>query len=61
MVAIDPGTMRIIGRYPMTDIQSPHGIALDVSARLAFVVGEENHMLAVVDLTTMKVLATHSV
>ena len=61
LVAIDPATMRIIGRYPMTGVQSPHGIALDVSERLAFVVGEENHMLAVVDLTTMKVLATHPV
>ena len=61
LVAIDPATMRIIGRYPMTGVQSPHGITLDVSERLAFVVGEENHMLAVVDLTTMKVLATHPV
>src|SRR5258707_7147788 len=61
VVAIDPATMRIIGRYPMTGIQSPHGIALDVSERLAFVVGEENHMLAVVDLNTMKILATHPV
>jgi len=60
VVAIDPATMRIIGRYPMTGIQSPHGIALDVPGRLAFVVGEENHMLAVADLTTMTVLATHS-
>ena len=61
VVAIDPATMRIIGRYPMTGVESPHGIALDVSGRLGFVVGEENHMLAVVDLTTMKVLATHPV
>ena len=61
VVAIDPATMRIIGRYPMTGIQSPHGIALDVSERLAFVVGEENHMLAVVDLNTMKILAAHPV
>jgi DNA-binding beta-propeller fold protein YncE len=58
VVAIDPATMRIIGRYPMAGIQSPHGIALDQSGRLAFVAGEENHMLAVVDLNTMKVLAT---
>src|SRR5882762_3412118 len=61
VVAIDPVAMRIIGRYPMTGIESPHGVALDVSERLAFVVGEENHMLAVVDLNTMKVLATHPV
>src|SRR6202521_3861111 len=61
VVAIDPASMQIIGRYPVTGVQSPHGIALDVSGRLAFVVGEENHMLAVVDLTTMRVLATHPV
>jgi len=61
VVPIDPATMRIIGRYPMTGIQSPHGIALDVSERLAFVVGEENYMLAVVVLNTMKILATHPV
>src|SRR3984893_5784052 len=42
VVAIDPATMRIIGRYPMTGVESPHGIALDQSGRLAFVVGEEN-------------------
>src|SRR5713101_2277049 len=41
LVAIDPATMQIIGRYAMTGIQSPHGIALDESGRLAFVVGEE--------------------
>jgi DNA-binding beta-propeller fold protein YncE len=61
VVAIDPATMHIIGRYPVTGVQSPHGIALDVAGRLAFVVGEENHRLAVVDLTTMKVLATYPV
>jgi DNA-binding beta-propeller fold protein YncE len=61
VVAIDPATMQIIGRYPMNGIQSPHGIALDQSGRLAFVAGEENHILAVVDLNTMKVLATHPV
>jgi DNA-binding beta-propeller fold protein YncE len=61
LVAIDPATMKIIGRYPMTGIESPHGIALDRAGRLAFVAGEDNHMLAVVDLNTMKVLATHPV
>ena len=59
VVTIDPATLRIIGRYAMAGIQSPHGIALDQSGRLAFVAGEENHRLAVVDLKTMKVLATH--
>jgi YVTN family beta-propeller protein len=61
LVAIDPATAKIIGRYAVTGIESPHGIALDVAGRLAFVAGEENHKLAVVDLNTMKVLATHPV
>src|SRR6202163_623563 len=61
LVAIDPANLQIIGHYPMTGIESPHGIALDQAGRLGFVAGEDNHMLAVVDLTTMKVLATHPV
>jgi len=61
LVAIDPATAKIIGRYPVTGIESPHGIALDASARLAFVAGEENNKLAVVDLTSMQVLAIYPV
>ena len=61
LAAIDPATAKIIARYPIPGIESPHGIALDVSARLAFVAGEENNKLAVVDLTNMKVLATYPV
>ena len=61
LVAIDPATMKIIGRYSLPGIKNPHGIALDVANRLAFVAGEENHSLAVVDLKSMKVLSTHQV
>ena len=61
LVAIDPATAKIAGHYPLPGLQSPHGIALDTAKRLAFVAGEENHKLAVVDLTTMKVLALHDV
>ena len=61
LVAIDPASAKIIGRYPVSGVQSPHGIALDSPNRLAFVAGEENHKLAVVDLTTMKVLSTQDV
>src|SRR4029077_18736354 len=57
-VAIEPATAKIIARYPVPGIESPHGIALDVNARLAFVAGEENNKLAMVDLTNVKVLAT---
>ena len=61
LVAIDPAIVKIIGRYPVPGIASPHGIAIDVSGRLAFVAGEENNKLAVVDLTNMQVLATYLV
>jgi DNA-binding beta-propeller fold protein YncE len=61
LVAIDPVTATIIGRYPMVGIESPHGIVLDEGTRLAFVAGEGNNKLAVVDLTNMKVLATYPV
>src|SRR5215470_13876912 len=58
LVAIDPATANIIGRYPVPGIDSPHGVALDPNARFAFIAGEENHKLALVDLSNMQVLAT---
>jgi DNA-binding beta-propeller fold protein YncE len=61
LVVIDPGTAKIIGHYPVPGIERPHGIALDVAGRLAFVAGEKNQRLAVVDLNNMQVLATHPV
>jgi DNA-binding beta-propeller fold protein YncE len=61
LVAIDPVADKIIGKYPLSGIENPHGIALDISGRLAFVAGEENHSLAIVDLNTMKVLSTYQV
>jgi DNA-binding beta-propeller fold protein YncE len=61
LVAIDPAAMKIIGRYSLPGIKNPHGIALDVASRLAFVAGEENHSLAVIDLNSMKMLSTHQV
>ena len=61
LVAIDPATAKIVGHYPMAGIGTPHGIALDLDARLAFVAGQENNKLALVDLTNMRVLATYPV
>jgi DNA-binding beta-propeller fold protein YncE len=59
LVAIDPAAMKITGRYPSQGIENPHGIALDLKNRLAFVAGEENHSLAVFDLKAMKLLSVH--
>jgi DNA-binding beta-propeller fold protein YncE len=61
LVSIDPATAKIISHHPVPGIESPHGIALDVDAHLAFVAGEENNKLAVLDLTNGQVLATYPV
>ena len=58
LAIIDPETNRIVRRVPLAGIENPHGIALDAPNRLAFVAGEENHRLAMVDLNSMKVLST---
>jgi DNA-binding beta-propeller fold protein YncE len=61
LVAIDPDAMKIVGRYKLPRIENPHGIALDVADRLAFIAGEENHSLAVFDLKAMKIISVHQV
>jgi DNA-binding beta-propeller fold protein YncE len=61
LAVIDPATARIIHRYPVDGIEHPHGIALDVSDRLAFVAGEGNNRVAVMDLERMQVLMTVAV
>jgi DNA-binding beta-propeller fold protein YncE len=61
LVVIDPATNQIISRLPLAGIKNPHGIALDTGDRIAFVAGEENHSLAMVDLQTLKVLSTYQV
>jgi DNA-binding beta-propeller fold protein YncE len=61
LAVIDPVKLEIIGRYPVPGVNEPHGIALDVANRLAFVAGAGNHTLALVDLTNMKTLGTYPV
>jgi DNA-binding beta-propeller fold protein YncE len=58
LAIIDSTTNQIISRVPLPGIKNPHGISLDTAGRIAFVAGEENHSLAMVDLTTMKILST---
>ena len=55
LVTIDPLRNKITARTKLTALEDPHGIALDVENRLAFVAGEGNHKLVVVDLKTMNV------
>ena len=61
LVAIDPATERIVARYDLPGSDHPHGFTLDEPGRLAFVSSEESGVLQVVDLRTMRVLATHRV
>jgi DNA-binding beta-propeller fold protein YncE len=61
LVAIDPATERVVARYDLPGADHPHGFTLDEPGRLAFVTGEGNAALQVVDLRTMRVLATHRV
>ena len=58
LVTIDPSEAKILTRTPLPGIVNPHGIALDDANRLAFVAGEGNAELAVVDLNSMQLLAT---
>ena len=61
LAVIDPATNQIVERVPLAELKNPHGIALDADAHIAFIAGEENHSLAMLDLNSMKVLAIYQV
>lgn len=61
LVAIDPATERVVARYDVPGSEGPHGFTLDEPGRLAFITGEGNARLQVLDLRTMLVIGTHSV
>jgi DNA-binding beta-propeller fold protein YncE len=61
LVVIDPASAKIVGRHSLAGISNPHGIALDTANHVAFVAGEENHSLAIIDLNTMKIVSTYQV
>jgi DNA-binding beta-propeller fold protein YncE len=61
LVAIDPETMRIVGRHRLEGVTTPHGVSIDAVHSLGFVAGQGNQKLALVDLKSMKVLTTHPI
>ena len=61
LVAIDPEAMRIVGRHRLAGVTKPHGVSIDAADRLGFVASQGNQVLGVVDLESMKVLATHPI
>jgi DNA-binding beta-propeller fold protein YncE len=61
LVAIDPRSERIVGRYRLPGADHPHGLLIDAPHRLAFVANEGNARLLVVDLETMRVTSEYAV
>jgi len=61
LAVIDPAAGKVTARFSLPGVMEPHGIALDAAGRLAFVAGEGNSTLAVLDLESGKVLETHPV
>ena len=54
LVVIDPVKTKIKARVELTWLDDPHGVALDAENQLAFVAGEGNNKLVVVDLRSMQ-------
>ncbi len=42
LVAIDPRSLAVTGRWPLPGVKGAHGVAIDSSTATAFVAGEEN-------------------
>ncbi|MES1258999.1 MAG: YncE family protein, partial [Gemmatimonadota bacterium] len=61
VVAVDPVTEKIVQRYDLPGSDHPHGFTIDEPGRLAFITGEANTALQVLDLRTMKVVQTLTV
>lgn len=61
IVAIDPRTDMITGRYDLRGADHPHGLAVDAARRLLFVANEGSASLLVVDLRSMDVLERQGV
>lgn len=58
IVAIDPVSARVVGRYAPAGADHPHGMYVDAPSRLLFVANQGNATLQVVDLRAMQVTST---
>src|SRR4051812_25904928 len=58
LVAIDPTTDQVAGRYDVPGCREPHGLAIDPARRRAFVACEGNAKLVVMDMASMQAMST---
>lgn len=58
LVEIDPKRDTIVGRHPLAGANGNHGLLIEPQQRLAFVACEGNARLLVVDMKTMRVIAS---
>ena len=58
IVAIDPMSAKVVGRYAPAGADHPHGMYVDAPDRLLFVANQGNATLQVVDLRAMQVTGT---
>src|SRR5215469_9957898 len=60
IVEIDSNTMKITNRWPLAPAESPSGLAIDTTNHILFS-GCHNKMMAIVDASTGKVIATPAI
>lgn len=61
LAAIDPTMDSVVMRLRVPGVERPHGILVDAVHRLAYVAGEGNARVGVLDLRTLRVLRTYPV
>lgn len=60
LVVIDPRHLRITARYALPGSQHSHGIAIDATAGIAYIAGEQNNSVVAFDLRQKRVIARSS-
>jgi streptogramin lyase len=61
LAVLDPATLAVTNRVPLSGCEHDHGLAVDPSARLAFVACDGNATLLTLDMNTWQVLGTSPV
>jgi DNA-binding beta-propeller fold protein YncE len=59
LVAIDPTKDSVVARVSVPGIDRPHGLLIDAAHRMAYVAGEANGRVGVLNLRTMRVVGRY--